>query len=122
VISTEGYELNCLNAVNGNHSSIPHFAVIRCSAKTYIIAQETKKTWCGSVSESEFDEKMQESIFTFAIHTVPVFGSATITRAMMNGTPVIATPLGGSSDYLDDTGMYALRMTPPLLPLLSAPF
>jgi len=25
---------------------------------------------------------------------------------MMNGTPVIATPLGGSSEYLGDTGTY----------------
>jgi glycosyltransferase involved in cell wall biosynthesis len=62
--------------------------------------------WCGSVSELEFDEKMQESIFTFAIYTVPVWASNIITRAMMNGTPVITTPIGGSSEYLADTGMY----------------
>ena len=62
--------------------------------------------WYGSLSELEFDEKMQESICTFAIYTVPVWGSNIITRAMMNGTPVIATPIGGSSEYLGDTGMY----------------
>jgi glycosyltransferase involved in cell wall biosynthesis len=62
--------------------------------------------WCGSLSELAFDEKMQESIFTFAIYTGPVWGSSIITRAMMNGTPVIATPLGGSSEYLGDTGIY----------------
>ncbi len=62
--------------------------------------------WCGSLSELEFDEKMQETMFTFAIYTDPVWGSSIITRAMMNGTPVIATPLGGSSEYLGDTGMY----------------
>jgi glycosyltransferase involved in cell wall biosynthesis len=62
--------------------------------------------WYGSLSESEFDEKMQESIFTFAIYTEPVWGSSIITRAMMNGTPVIATPLGGSPEYLGDTGTY----------------
>jgi glycosyltransferase involved in cell wall biosynthesis len=67
---------------------------------------EDQIQWCGSLSELEFDEKMQESIFTFAIYTVPVPGSAIITRAMMNGTPVIATPLGGSSEYLGDTGTY----------------
>src|ERR1035437_751666 len=62
--------------------------------------------WCGSLSELEFDEKMQESIFTFAIYIVPISGSSIITRSMMNGTPVIATLLGGSTEYLGDTGMY----------------
>ena len=73
--------------------------------------------WCGSLSESEFDEKMQESIFTFAIYSVPVWASNIITRAMMNGTPVIATPLGGSSEYLGDTGMYVPPNDPPALAL-----
>ena len=67
---------------------------------------EDQIQWHGRLSESEFDEKMQESIFTFAIYTEPVWGSSIITRAMMNGTPVIATPLGGSSEYLDNTGTY----------------
>jgi glycosyltransferase involved in cell wall biosynthesis len=67
---------------------------------------EDQVQWYGSLSELEFDEKMQESIFTFAIYTVPVWASNIITRAMMNGTPVIATPIGGSSEYLGDTGMY----------------
>ncbi len=62
--------------------------------------------WYGSLSELEFDEKMQESMFTFAIYTDPVWGSSLIARAMMNGTPVIATPIGGSSEYLGDAGMY----------------
>ncbi len=68
---------------------------------------EDQIQWYGSLSELEFDEKMQESIFTFAIYTEPVWGSSIITRAMMNGTPVIATTLGGSSEYLGDAGMYA---------------
>jgi len=67
---------------------------------------EDQILWYGRLSDTEFDEKMQESIFTFAIYTDPVWGSAIITRAMMNGTPVIATPLGGSSEYLGDSGMY----------------
>ena len=67
---------------------------------------EDQIEWHGSLSELEFDEKMQESMFTFAIYTDPVWGSSIITRAMMNGTPLIATPLGGSSEYLGDTGMY----------------
>src|SRR5660397_265526 len=67
---------------------------------------EDQILWYGRLSDTEFDEKMQESIFTFAIYTDPVWGSAIITRAMMNGTPVIATPIGGSSEYLGDTGMY----------------
>jgi glycosyltransferase involved in cell wall biosynthesis len=67
---------------------------------------EDQIQWYGRLSELEFDKRMQESIFTFAVYTEPVSGSAIITRAMMNGTPVIATPLGGSSEYLGDTGMY----------------
>ncbi|MFZ0011686.1 MAG: glycosyltransferase family 4 protein [Halobacteriota archaeon] len=67
---------------------------------------EDQIQWCGRVSELEFDEKMQESIFTFAVYTEPVWGSSIITRAMMNGTPVITTRLGGSSEYLGDAGIY----------------
>jgi len=67
---------------------------------------EDQIQWYGSLSELEFDEKMQESIFTFATPIEPVWGSSIITRAMMNGTPVIATSIGGSSEYLGDTGIY----------------
>ncbi|MGA2913354.1 MAG: glycosyltransferase family 4 protein [Methanoregula sp.] len=67
---------------------------------------EDQIQWYGSLSELEFDEKMQESMFTFANYTKPVWGSQNITRSMMNGTPVIATPIGGSSEYLGDTGMF----------------
>ena len=83
---------------------------------------EDQIQWHGCLSEIEFDEKMQESMFTFAIYTEPVWGSSIITRAMMNGTPVIATTLGGSLEYLGDAGITSLLMTRPLLPLLSAPF
>jgi glycosyltransferase involved in cell wall biosynthesis len=76
---------------------------------------EDQIQWYGSLSESEFDEKMQESIFTFAIYTEPVWGSSIITRAMMNGTPVIATPIGSSSEYLGDTGTYVPPNDPPAL-------
>ncbi|HYB59726.1 MAG TPA: glycosyltransferase family 4 protein [Candidatus Acidoferrales bacterium] len=62
--------------------------------------------WCGALSELEFDEKMQECLFTFAMYEEPVWGSSLITRAMMNGTPVIATPLGGSLEYLGEAGVY----------------
>jgi glycosyltransferase involved in cell wall biosynthesis len=67
---------------------------------------EDQIQWCGNLGELEFDEKMQESIFTFAVYTEPVWASSIITRAMMNGTPVIATPIGSSPEYLGDTGMY----------------
>jgi len=67
---------------------------------------EDQIQWCGRLSELEFDEKMQESLFTFAIYTEAVWGSSIITRAMMNGTPVIATSIGGSSEYLGDAGVY----------------
>jgi glycosyltransferase involved in cell wall biosynthesis len=67
---------------------------------------EDQIRWYGSLSELEFDEKMQECIFTFAVYAEPVWGSSLITRAMMNGTPVIATLLGGSSEYLGEAGVY----------------
>jgi glycosyltransferase involved in cell wall biosynthesis len=76
---------------------------------------EDQIQWYGSLSESEFDEKMQESVFTFAVYTHDVSGSSIITRAMMNGTPVIATPLGGSSEYLGDTGTYVPPSDPSAL-------
>ena len=76
---------------------------------------EDQIQWYGSLSELEFDEKMQESMFTFAIYTGPVWGSQNITRSMMNGTPVIATPLGGSSEYLGDTGMFVPSNDPSAL-------
>ena len=76
---------------------------------------EAQIQWYGSLSDVEFDEKMQESIFTFAIYTEPVWGSSIITRAMMNGTPVIATSIGGASEYLGDAGVYVPPNDPPAL-------
>ena len=76
---------------------------------------EDQIQWYGRLSELEFDEKMQESIFTFAVYTEPVWASAIITRAMMNGTPVIATSLGGSSEYLGETGTYVPPSDPSAL-------
>jgi glycosyltransferase involved in cell wall biosynthesis len=62
--------------------------------------------WNGRVSEAEFDKKMQGSLFTFAVYTVPVPGSSVITRALANGTPVIATEeIGGSIEYLGRAGI-----------------
>ena len=56
--------------------------------------------WGGRLSESEFDAEMQESLMTLAVYTVPVSGSSIITRAMANGTPVIASRIGAVSEYL----------------------
>lgn len=55
--------------------------------------------WGGRLSESDFDVKMQESMFTFAIYTEPVSGSSILTRAMANATPIIATNIGGLPEY-----------------------
>jgi glycosyltransferase involved in cell wall biosynthesis len=71
--------------------------------------------WCSSLSELEFDEKMQESSFTFAVYTERVWGSSIITRAMVNGTPAIATYTGGNSEHLGDTGTYAPPSDPSAL-------
>ncbi|MGZ7171524.1 MAG: glycosyltransferase family 4 protein [Halobacteriota archaeon] len=73
---------------------------------------EDQIQWYGRLSELEFDQKMQESIFTFAVYTEEVWGSSLIARAMMNGTPLIATPIGGTSEYLGDTGVYVPASDP----------
>jgi glycosyltransferase involved in cell wall biosynthesis len=64
--------------------------------------------WGGRLTEDEFDKKMQESMFTFAIYTAPVSGSSIITRAIANGAPVIATNIGGTSEYSQ-----SLMLVPP---------
>lgn len=62
--------------------------------------------WHGKLSEFEFDKKMQESMFTFAVYSNPVAGSSIITRAMINGTLVIASDVGGSKEYLGDASIF----------------
>jgi glycosyltransferase involved in cell wall biosynthesis len=55
--------------------------------------------WGGRLSEEEFDRKMQKSMFTFVVYLAPVSGSSILTRALGNATPVIATNIGGLSEY-----------------------
>jgi glycosyltransferase involved in cell wall biosynthesis len=55
--------------------------------------------WGGRLSEEDFDKKMQRSMFTFAVYLAPVSGSSILTRAMGNATPVVATTIGGLSEY-----------------------
>lgn len=62
--------------------------------------------WRGRVPEAEFDKKMQESLFTLAVYTIPVPSSSIITRALANVTPVIACKeIGGSVEYLGNAGI-----------------
>jgi len=62
--------------------------------------------WNGRLSETEFDKKMQGSLFTFAVYTVPVPGSSIITRALANGTPIIVSEkIGGSMEYVGRAGI-----------------
>ncbi len=61
--------------------------------------------WGGRLSEYEFDEKMQESMFTFAVYKVPVSGSNVVIRAMANATPIIAARIGGIPEYLRNLGV-----------------
>jgi glycosyltransferase involved in cell wall biosynthesis len=55
--------------------------------------------WGGRLSEEDFDNKMQKSMFTFAVYLAPVSGSSILTRAMGNATPVIASNIGGLPEY-----------------------
>lgn len=62
--------------------------------------------WGGRLGEMEFDKKLQQSIFTFAVYNSDTSGSSIVTRAMSNATPVIATDIGGLKEYLDGGGVY----------------
>ena len=72
-------------------------------------------SWYGRLSEPEFDKKMQESMFTFAVYPKATGGSSIITRAMINGTPVIASNVGGNKEYLEDTGIFVSPNDPQAL-------
>ena len=72
-------------------------------------------SWHGRLSEPEFDKKMQESMFTFAVYPEASGGSSIITRAMINGTPVIASNVGGNKEYLEDTGIFVSPNDPQAL-------
>ena len=61
--------------------------------------------WGNRLTEAEFDRKIQESIFTLAVNAIPVSGSSVVTRAMANGTPIIASRIGGIPEYLGDAGL-----------------
>ena len=62
--------------------------------------------WNGRVSETKFDKKMQGSLFTFAVYTIPVPGSSIITRALANGTlMIVSEEIGGSMEYLGRAGI-----------------
>ena len=71
--------------------------------------------WGGRLSEQEFQIKMQNSIFTFAVYRNPVSGSNIITRAMANATPVIATDIGGLPEYLQNLGIIVPPANPKAL-------
>jgi glycosyltransferase involved in cell wall biosynthesis len=61
--------------------------------------------WGSRLSETEFDLKMQESLFTLAVYSLTVSGSNVVTRAMANGTPIIASNIGGIPEYLGNEGL-----------------
>lgn len=61
--------------------------------------------WKGRLSEADFDRKMQESMFTLAPYSSPASGSSIITRAMGNATPIIASKIGGTPEYLGRGGL-----------------
>ncbi len=61
--------------------------------------------WGGRLSEEEFDQKLQGSLFTIAPFVTSVSGSSVVTRAMAHGTPTISTAVGGVPEYLDAAGV-----------------
>lgn len=71
--------------------------------------------WGGQLSEEEFRQKMQQSIFTLAVYQYYVSGSSIITRAMGNATPVIASSVGGIPEYLRGAGLLVPKDDPEAL-------
>jgi len=59
----------------------------------------------GRLDEDGFDKKMQESLFTLAVYSTSISGSSIITRALANATPIIASDIGGSREYLQSAGV-----------------
>lgn len=74
-------------------------------------------TWGKRLSDPEFDQKMQESLFTLAVYNHVVSGSSVVTRAMSNATPVIASNIGGIPEYLGDAGLLVPPDNPQALAL-----
>jgi len=68
--------------------------------------------WGGSLTEFDFDKKLQQSLFTLAVYNTPVSGSSVITRAMSNATPVIASDVGGLKEYLNGGGIVIAPKNP----------
>lgn len=62
--------------------------------------------WRGRLTEMEFDKKMQESLFTFAVYINHLGGSSIVTRAMANATPIIASDVGSIPEYLGEGGVF----------------
>jgi glycosyltransferase involved in cell wall biosynthesis len=61
--------------------------------------------WGGRLTETDFNKKLQQSLFVLAPYISPVSGSNIITKAMANATPVIASDIGGLKEYLGNGGI-----------------
>ena len=61
--------------------------------------------WGGRLSKSDFNRKMQESMFTLAPYSTYVSGSSIVATAMGNATPVIGSKIGSTPEYLGDAGL-----------------
>ncbi len=72
--------------------------------------------WGGRLTETEFDQELQKSLFTFAVYFSSTSGSSVVTRAMANATPVLASDVGGLKEYLGGGGV----LIPPGKPNLIA--
>ena len=72
-------------------------------SKAKSIGVEDQLFWGGRLTETQFDRKMQESLFTLAVYDVA--GSSVVTRAMANATPIIASDVGSAREYLGEAGV-----------------
>jgi glycosyltransferase involved in cell wall biosynthesis len=89
----------------GENTKVHFYGICSDSEKDSFLTQAKKLNvtnrlvWGGRLSEDEFTAKMQASMVTFAVYQVPISGSSIFTRAMANGTPVIATNIVSMPAY-----------------------
>jgi len=85
-------------------------------SKAKSIGVNDQLIWGGRLTETEFDRKMQESLFTFATYARGFMsGSNIVTRAMANATPIIASNVGTIPEYLGEGGVLVPPNNPTVL-------
>lgn len=95
----------------GKNTKVHFYGICSNSEKEAFLTKVQELTvadhviWGGRLSENDFNVKMQSCMFTFAVYRVPVSGSSVFTRAMANGTPIIATNILRMPEFLQTSAI-----------------